>query len=75
MLSALYRRDLGRRLKAESELALVHSELEQRVEERTAELSLANALLVEQIRERKKADERLQRYADRRARSHRRHGP
>jgi signal transduction histidine kinase len=69
VLSGLYRRDLGRRRKAEADLARIHAELEHRVEERTAELSLTNALLVEQIRQRKRTEERLQRYADRLARS------
>ncbi len=68
-LSAVYRRDLKRRKEAESALASAQSGLEMRVDERTAELSLANALLTDQIRERRKTEERLQRYADRLARS------
>ena len=69
VLSAMYRRDLARRRQAEEALARVHAELEMRVEERTAELSLANALLTEQVRERRRAEQRLQRYAADLARS------
>ncbi len=69
VLCAVYRRDLARRHQAEEALARVHAELELRVEERTSELSLANALLTEQIRERQRGEERLQRYVDRLARS------
>jgi len=69
VLSALYRRDLARRRRAEEALARVHAELEQRVEERTSELSLANALLTEQVRERRRAEARLENYAAQLARS------
>jgi len=40
-----------------------HDELEMRVEERTIELSKANALLKQEIAERERAEEQLQRYA------------
>jgi len=53
----------------ESEEALrgAHDELERRVEERTAELARANALLNQEIAERKRAEEELRRYADEQA--------
>ncbi len=57
------------RRKAEVALARAHAELELRVKERTSELSLANALLTEQVRERRRAEARLERYAAQLSRS------
>ena len=53
------------------ELQDVHSELEDRVAARTAELSQANAKLTEEIAERRRAEEDLQRFADELERSNR----
>jgi signal transduction histidine kinase len=47
------------RKRGEEALRRAHDELEQRVRERTAELSAANALLSEQIVERRRAEEEL----------------
>lgn len=47
------------RKRGEEALRRAHDELEQRVRERTAELSSANAMLVEQIAERRRAEEEL----------------
>jgi PAS domain S-box-containing protein len=55
---------LGRIIEAERAkegLQRVHDELEKRVEERTAELSKSNALLKQEIAERKRAEEALRR--------------
>ncbi len=51
--------DITERKWAEAELQKAHSELEARVEERTAELARSNALLKQQIRERERAEEAL----------------
>lgn len=53
-------RDVTERIRAEEALRNARDELEARVEERTAELSRANAGLSEQISERKRAEEALQ---------------
>jgi two-component system sensor histidine kinase KdpD len=47
------------RKRAETALRAAHDDLERRVEERTAELSRANAILEEQIAERERAEEAL----------------
>jgi len=48
--------DITERRRLEDALRLAHSELEQRVQERTAELMTANALLTKEIAERKRAE-------------------
>ncbi len=53
-------RDVTERIRAEEALRNARDELEVRVDERTAELSRANAGLNEQIAERKRAEEALQ---------------
>lgn len=53
------------RKRGEEALRRAHDELEQRVKERTAELSAANALLTEQILERRRAEEELRRLSHR----------
>ncbi len=52
-------RDITPLKQAEEELRRAHDELERRVEERTAELSQANAILTEQVAERQRAEEAL----------------
>ena len=52
-------RELDRRRRAEEALQKAHDELEIRVEERTAELSHANALLKQEVTERIQAEEAL----------------
>jgi len=52
--------DVSLRKKAETELAKLTGQLEQRVIERTAELALANQTLVSEIAQRSLAEERLQ---------------
>ena len=52
-------RDITESKGAEAELAKYHHHLQELVEERTAELSNANDLLVQEIRERKRAEEEL----------------
>ena len=54
--------DITERKRAEEGLRQVHDELENRVEERTAELVSANEQLRQEIRERKQAEEQLGRY-------------
>jgi two-component system, sensor histidine kinase and response regulator len=54
-------RDITERKRAEEALQNARDELERRVEERTAELSQANALLKEEMAERRKAEELLSR--------------
>jgi signal transduction histidine kinase len=53
------------RKRGEEALRRAHDELEQRVRERTAELSTANAQLTEQIAERRRAEEELRRLSHR----------
>jgi len=53
------------RKRGEEALRRAHDELEQRVSERTAELSSANASLVEQIAERRRAEEELRKLSHR----------
>lgn len=53
------------RKRGEEALRRAHDELEQRVRERTAELSAANTLLTEQIAERCRAEEELRRLSHR----------
>lgn len=52
------------RKRAEATLRAAHDELERRVEERTAELSKANAVLGQQINERQSAEERVRKLLD-----------
>ena len=58
-------RDITDRKQAEAALRKVHSELEKRVEERTAELSEANRKLREEIAERTRAEEALRQSEER----------
>ncbi|MBN1902907.1 PAS domain S-box protein, partial [Candidatus Sumerlaeota bacterium] len=51
--------DITERIRAEEELRRAHEDLEKRVEERTRELSLSNALLRQEIAERKRAQQDL----------------
>jgi len=51
--------DVTNRKRAEEELQKAHNELEQRVEERTAELTKANEQLQREIAERRRAEEEL----------------
>jgi len=53
------------RRRGEEALQRAHDELEQRVRERTAELSSANALLSEQIAERRRAEDELRKLSHR----------
>jgi len=50
--------DVSKRRAAEEELQEAHAELENRVKQRTAELQKANALLLQEIRQREVAEER-----------------
>ena len=52
-------RDITERKEAEAALAEAHEKLEQRVKDRTADLTAANRQLEEEIAERKRAQERL----------------
>ena len=54
--------DITERKRAEEGLRQVHDELENKVEERTADLVSANEQLRQEIRERKQAEEQLGRY-------------
>jgi PAS domain S-box-containing protein len=56
---AVYARDITEQRKAEVALKKTLEELEQRVEERTAELSRSNAMLQEEISKRKEANSQL----------------
>jgi PAS domain S-box-containing protein len=51
--------DIGGRKRAEASLKKAHEELEQRVEDRTAELSKANGQLTREVEERRRAEEAL----------------
>lgn len=51
--------EIAERRRAERALQKAHDELEERVQERTAELSKANALLKREVAERKRAEEAL----------------
>ncbi|MEW6366004.1 MAG: ATP-binding protein [Acidobacteriota bacterium] len=53
--------DITERKRVEEELQLAHEELERRVQSRTAELSKTIAVLKEQIAERKRAEDAMQR--------------
>ncbi len=57
--------DVTARRKAEAALQAAHDQLEQRVEERTAELAEANARLLAEILERKQAEEALRQSEER----------
>lgn len=53
-------RDISKHKRAEKKLRKAHDELEQRVEKRTAELLKANESLMQEIQERKKAEQELE---------------
>ena len=55
--------EITERKRMEEALQKAHDQLEERVEERTTELSKANTLLKKEIAERKQAEEKLKRYA------------
>ena len=55
--------EITERKRMEEALLKAHDQLEERVEERTTELSKANTLLKKEIAERKQAEEKLKRYA------------
>ena len=52
--------DLTGRKKIELEMQNIHDKLEKRVEERTAEISKSNALLRQEVVERKQIEEKLE---------------
>ena len=54
-------REIAIRHRAEQSLRQAHEQLERRVEERTAELATANASLLEEVAERKRSQEELER--------------
>ena len=57
--------DITERKVAEEELQRAHAELEKRVELRTAELSQANALLLQEVAERRRMEEELRESSER----------
>lgn len=57
-------RDISDRKEAEQALQEARDELEQRVAERTAELARANAVLKEEVTERKRAEAEIQAYSE-----------
>jgi PAS domain S-box-containing protein len=54
-------REISKRKRAETSLKKAHDELERRVEERTAELTIANEKLQQEIAEKKRVEEALRR--------------
>jgi two-component system, sensor histidine kinase and response regulator len=62
--NAQLRQEISGREQAEQALRRAHDEMEQRVAERTAELSQANVVVREQIIERKQAEDELRKYRD-----------
>jgi PAS domain S-box-containing protein len=55
----LFRSEIGRRIGVEEDLRTVHTQLELRIDERTAELRLLNQELAGAVRERELAEQRL----------------
>ena len=55
----IYATDISQRKRAEEALRAAHDELEQRVQERTQELAVANLILKKEIAERKQAEQAL----------------
>ncbi len=63
-LAAAFNQMTERRQRAEDELRKYYDQLEEMVQERTAELAEANEQLIEEIEERRRADDELRKYRD-----------
>lgn len=55
----LFRSEIGRRMQVEEDLRTIHSKLEKRIDDRTAELRLLNEELARAAKERERAEQRL----------------